>query len=579
MIATTKYRINLKSNAAQVLALVFVLLFTLPFLSSGARAQSVRGNYNPFVSQAVISNTPMLAAENHGTGIASFKLGNSGSDALVSNAQVPAQNMVLVVSLSRIVPNVENLNAANALSVIGGSFASAFTWTYDLSANTFRGVQNRTIGGINLSELSNEGLITISYKVSQNSTSADPQNGFNVSLAAPVYANSNSLNDDITSTYSWTESCALATPSISTMAPSCDVPYGAIVVNTPSGDGLTYSINGKDYQASTSFNGLEPGTYQVTVKSTLGCISEPKAVIVSALTPVIIANDDTGEMVNGYLGGTSVADILLNDVLTCGSATMGTVTLTMISSSSPKVRLVGSAVVVDAETLSGFYEIVYRICDKLHADNCATATVMVPVQNSGPALLIDAMDDQGKVLGTTGGIVIRNVLANDMFGQSFVDSTKVNLTFISSTNSKISMQGTAVVAAENTPAGTYTLVYQVSEKLNPTNSDQANVTVIVESASGTDPLTDPATYDLNLQNFPNPFTYRTTITFELPEAGKAIVKVYDMVGHEVGQISQTEFNQGTNQVVWESLNAQKGMYIIRMIYKGRAASKTMSIIN
>jgi hypothetical protein len=561
------------------MALVFCLLFSMVIWSNGARAQNLHGDSNPFVTQAIIGSSPMLAIENNGTGTASFKFGNSGSDPLELNAQVPSQNLVLVISLSGIVPNVENLNASNALNVIGGSFASAFSWTYDLTANAFQGIQNRTIGGLTMADVTNEGLITIGYKVFQNSTPADPKNGFSVNIVAPSYANSNSLSDDLLSTYTWTEACALATPSLTTHNSTCAEPYIGIMVNSPQGEGLTYSINGKDYQASVSFFGLEPGTYQVTVKSSIGCISAPSEVVVRAQETIILATDDIGTVVNGYVGGTSVTDILSNDILTCGAATMGTVNLTMISSSSPKVRLVGSSVVVDKETPTGFYEIVYQICDKLNPGNCATATITVPVQNSGPAFLIDAIDDSGKVLGSTGGIAVRNVLANDKLGQAFVDSTKVNLTFISSTNPKITMQGVAVVVAENTPAGTYALVYQISEKLNPTNSDQANVIVIVESASGTDPIADIASFNLNLHNYPNPFSYQTTIAFELPEAGTAILKVYDMVGQEVGQIDQTEFNRGTNQVVWKSATAQKGMYILRMEYKGRITAKTISKVN
>jgi uncharacterized repeat protein (TIGR01451 family) len=370
-----------------------------------------------------------------------------------------------------------------------------------------------------------------------------------------------------------------AVPVVTTTRPTCEQPVGSIQINSPLGVGLSYSINGTDYQTYTLFSGLEPGTYQVTVKTTTGCVSAPREAVVVALTPVILATDDIGTLVNGYVGGTSVTDILLNDILTCGIPNLGTVNLTMISSSSPKVRLVGSGVVVDRETPTGFYEVVYRICDKLNPGNCATATVTVPVQNSGPAFLIDAFDDAGKVLGTTGGIAVQNVLANDKLGQAFVDPAKVNLTFISSTNPKITMQGAAVVVAENTPAGTYALVYQISEKLNPTNSDQANVTVIVESSSGIDPNTNITSFDLNLQNYPNPFSYQTTIAFELPEAGTAILKVYDMVGQEVGQIDQTEFNRGMNKVVWNSVTIQKGMYILRMVYKGRMTAKTITIVN
>jgi hypothetical protein len=140
---------------------------------------------------------------------------------------------------------------------------------------------------------------------------------------------------------------------------------------------------------------------------------------------------------------------------------------------------------------------------------------------------------------------------------------------VNSSSDKIKLQGTSVVVAENAISGTYTLVYQVCEILNPTSCDQGIVTIIVEKSSGVDFLPDPVNYDLKLRNFPNPFNYQTTIEFNLPEAGLVILQVYDIVGREIGQIDQTEFNQGTNFVIWRSLNAQKGVYFVRMLYQGR----------
>ncbi|MFH0894212.1 MAG: T9SS type A sorting domain-containing protein, partial [Bacteroidota bacterium] len=88
-----------------------------------------------------------------------------------------------------------------------------------------------------------------------------------------------------------------------------------------------------------------------------------------------------------------------------------------------------------------------------------------------------------------------------------------------------------------------------------------------------------ATVNFNLSNFPNPFSYETTIVFDLPENGKVILKVYDMTGREVGQIDQQEFNQGRNYVHWKTFNTQKGLYILKMYYNGNQAMKMISIIN
>ncbi|WP_297333649.1 T9SS type A sorting domain-containing protein [Flavobacterium sp.] len=69
------------------------------------------------------------------------------------------------------------------------------------------------------------------------------------------------------------------TPTVSVVQPTCAVNSGSITINTPTGAGLVYSINGADFQASNVFSGLEGGTYMVYVENELGCTSEPFTVV------------------------------------------------------------------------------------------------------------------------------------------------------------------------------------------------------------------------------------------------------------------------------------------------------------
>ncbi len=67
-------------------------------------------------------------------------------------------------------------------------------------------------------------------------------------------------------------------PDISYIQPTCQVETGTIIINSPTGVGYTYSIGGT-YTESTTFSGLSPGNYKVTVKTNAGCISEANATI------------------------------------------------------------------------------------------------------------------------------------------------------------------------------------------------------------------------------------------------------------------------------------------------------------
>ncbi len=61
-------------------------------------------------------------------------------------------------------------------------------------------------------------------------------------------------------------------PQVTITQPSCSVSTGTIVVNSPSGLGYTYSINGSDYQTSNTFN-VGAGTYNITAKLNNTCPS------------------------------------------------------------------------------------------------------------------------------------------------------------------------------------------------------------------------------------------------------------------------------------------------------------------
>jgi hypothetical protein len=70
-----------------------------------------------------------------------------------------------------------------------------------------------------------------------------------------------------------------ATPQANVTQPTCAVGTGTITVTAPLGSGLTYSIGG-NFQSSTTFNNVEPGSYTLTVKNSSGC-TQTNAVVVN----------------------------------------------------------------------------------------------------------------------------------------------------------------------------------------------------------------------------------------------------------------------------------------------------------
>jgi hypothetical protein len=194
---------------------------------------------------------------------------------------------------------------------------------------------------------------------------------------------------------------------------------------------------------------------------------------------VIDAVDDRGAPVNGYTGGTSFTNVLVNDTLNGVAVDPATLTLRVVSSTNGGVTLSARNVLVAAGTAAGNYSLVYEICELLNPTNCDTATVTVPVT----AAPIDAVDDAGaSVDGTAGGTSLANVLVNDTLNGVAVTPSAVAVTFVSSTSGGVTLSGSSVVVAAGTAASgatPYSLVYQICEVLNPTNCDTATVTVPV----------------------------------------------------------------------------------------------------
>ncbi len=167
------------------ISILFILLHLSPVM---VKAQ----NWNPYVSQAEAIPDPMIPVEFDGEGLLSFRLGNSGDDAM---SVVRNQELTLTLTLSDGVPNDSVAHKA-----IGGTWAQKFDWKYLENYNTFIGTQVDEIPG------NSEGTINLKYKPTNNSVKETPSNGLNINLQPPPYANGvNLTNDDQASFYTYVQ--------------------------------------------------------------------------------------------------------------------------------------------------------------------------------------------------------------------------------------------------------------------------------------------------------------------------------------------------------------------------------------
>ncbi len=73
----------------------------------------------------------------------------------------------------------------------------------------------------------------------------------------------------------------------------------------------------------------------------------------------------------------------------------------------------------------------------------------------------------------------------------------------------------------------------------------------------------PINYELS-QNYPNPFNPTTTISFALPEKSFVSIKIFDVLGKEVKNLVEGEFQAGSYQKEWTALGYSSGVYLYRM---------------
>jgi|GEM_PF-1211985 len=373
----------------------------------------------------------------------------------------------------------ESLANVLANDTLNGNPASLSIVNLTQVSTTNSGVTlDETTGKVNVAAGTPAGDYTVTYQICDKSNPTFCDSAVvSVSVTAAVI----DANDDLSVAVNGTDGATglLNVLDNDTLNGSPVDPVKITLTETvadPSG-ALTLNPDGSVDVAADTPAGSYSLTYQICEK-----LNPTNCDTATVTVPVVVidAADDSGASVNGFVGGESLANVLTNDTLNGSPVTLSDVNLTQESTTNPGVTLdeTTGKVNVAVGTPAGSYTVTYQICDKINPSFCDTADVTVPVA----AALIDAKDDtSASINGTDGATNLINVLTNDTLNGTVVDPTKVTLTETVADPSgalTLNPDGSVDVAA-GTPAGNYTLTYQICEKLNPTNCDTATVTVPV----------------------------------------------------------------------------------------------------
>jgi hypothetical protein len=74
----------------------------------------------------------------------------------------------------------------------------------------------------------------------------------------------------------------------------------------------------------------------------------------------------------------------------------------------------------------------------------------------------------------------------------------------------------------------------------------------------------PPTIYLLEQNYPNPFNSTTTISYQIPERERVVLKIYDILGREVTTLVDARQFSGFYDYQWHPQNLASGIYFYRI---------------
>ena len=147
--------------------------------------------------------------------------------------------------------------AGGTATICQGSAATSYT-TSATDATTYNWTVSGT--GNTISGTGTTGTVTWASGFSGNATISVTANGCN--------------GPSVAATRNITVAALPTTPAATvTIQPTCSVNTGTIVVTSPTGAGITYSIDGTNYYTSGTFNNVAIGSHTVSVKNSSNCVA------------------------------------------------------------------------------------------------------------------------------------------------------------------------------------------------------------------------------------------------------------------------------------------------------------------
>ena len=118
------------------------------------------------------------------------------------------------------------------------------------------------------------------------------------------------------------------------------------------------------------------------------------------------------------------------------------------------------------------------------------------------------------------------------------------------------------------------------EEIHETNNkgwSVLNVRSLSTSAERDDATELPSGIEI-FQNYPNPFTGRTTIAFRIADPAKTTLEVIDLLGREVAVLVDQELSAGSYNVQFDATGLSGGMYLYRLMAGDVVRTRQMIVV-
>jgi len=99
----------------------------------------------------------------------------------------------------------------------------------------------------------------------------------------------------------------------------------------------------------------------------------------------------------------------------------------------------------------------------------------------------------------------------------------------------------------------------------------------IAEPSGVDDNSLPETFSLK-QNYPNPFNPSTEISYTLAVDAEVSLKIYNVLGREVAELSHGHRNAGEHSVTWDASGQPSGIYFARLSSIDKSESISMILL-